>query len=146
MVIPYLVLIKLQYQAAILNSRLETIESTIYEVYYNYTLENSGSHLWFFIQVNIAIREYLLHRKTSIKQIITTTLNRSKKELLSFFKSALSYNTVLNEMFLWNNLEPCNFFFLDKYTFPVLGSVVSRKTAQNMTPHQFISHMNNEMS
>lgn len=39
----------------------------------------------FFIRVIIAIKKCLLHRKTSIKQIITTTLNRSKKKKKDFF-------------------------------------------------------------
>lgn len=72
----------------------------------------------FFTQVNIAIRKRLLHRKTSIKQIITTTLNRSKKGLLSlFFKSPLSHSTVLVKCIVEQS-GTFPFFSLYKYTFP----------------------------
>lgn len=86
----------------------------------------------FFIRVNIAIRKYLLHRKAGVKQIITTTLNRSK-----FFKSALSHNTVLSERYcgtIWKlPMSPhC-------VSIPFLtGFVVFRKIAQNVTAlHQW---------
>lgn len=89
----------------------------------------------FLIQVNIAIRKYLLHRKTSMKQIITTTLNRSKKGLLLLFKSPLSPSTVLVKG-LWNNLEPSHFFPYISIPF-LTGFLVFRKICQNiMAPHQ----------
>lgn len=58
------------------------LNQLFHEVFCNYTLENSGSHLCFFILVTIYSHKKIpATQKNDSKQIATTILNRRKKKI-----------------------------------------------------------------
>lgn len=102
---------------------------------------------FFFIHMNIAIRKYLLHRKTGIKQIVPTALYRSKK---GFLKKKKKKIIILHSSILRNPCirEQCGKFPYSSwisYMILDLGLVVFRKTQNLMTLHQCPIMLNNEM-